>query len=167
MPLHHLTSLHLSFLTPAYLCDSTSSSRIPSAASLDPALNAPRMAFRSRYSRHVRRDRLSVNVIPEQSRDIEPQTPYLHWLFGESSEEDVCSRLIDNDADAHNGTGYNIAEAMIIKEVAAWLDLCERDDFWATKDKHARKVCRGLNACRTVTDEVRLFSLQPAKCLRE
>lgn len=99
------------------------------------------MASSSRYSRHVRRDRLSVNVKSEQSRDAEPQTPYLHWLFGESSWKNVHSRLIDTDTGADEGTGYSTAEALIIKEVAAWLDLYERDYFGTSKHKHARKVC--------------------------
>ncbi|KAF1925769.1 uncharacterized protein M421DRAFT_397865 [Didymella exigua CBS 183.55] len=70
-----------------------------------------------RYSHRTRRDRLSINVIPVQSRDAEPQTPYLHWLFGESSEADVHSRLVeDNPDDVEDGTGYSKADAVIMKE---------------------------------------------------
>ncbi|KAF3036562.1 hypothetical protein E8E12_005288 [Didymella heteroderae] len=99
------------------------------------------MASASRYSRHVRRDRLSVNVIPGQSRDAEPQTPCLRWLFGESSEEDIYTRLIDtNSNSADDGIGYSTAEAVIMEEVAAWVELCEHGDFWAPKDKHVGKA---------------------------
>lgn len=100
------------------------------------------MASSSRHSRRTRRDRLSINVIPEQSHDAELQSPYLHWLFGESSERDIHSRLADNDPDGtDDGTGYSKADAVIMKEVAAWLELREHDEFWMPKDKRARKVC--------------------------
>ncbi|KAF3048626.1 hypothetical protein E8E11_004065 [Didymella keratinophila] len=99
------------------------------------------MTSLSRYSRHLRRDRLSVNVVPEQSRDTEPQSPYLHWLFVKNSEDDTYSRLTDTSAESvHDIDGYSTAEAVIMKEVAAWLELCEHDDFWAAKGKHARKA---------------------------
>lgn len=103
------------------------------------------MASSSRQSRRTRRDRLSINVIPEQSHDAEPQSPYLHWLFNESSEADIYSRLVDTDtAGTDDGTGYSKADAVIMKEVAAWLELREHDEFWVPKDKHARKVCSSV-----------------------
>lgn len=118
------------------------------------------MASSLRYSRHIRRDRLSVNVIPEQSHDAEPQTPYLHWRFGESSEDDIRSRLVDTDLNSADAVaGYSTAEAVIMKEVAAWLELCEHDDFWASNDKHARKVCLDSNAYRVMSSKARQFSL--------
>jgi hypothetical protein len=107
----------------------------------DAVLDATVMTPSSRFFRRIRRDRLSISVVPEQSRDAEPQTPYLHWLFGESSDADFHSRLINDNPDGtDDGTGYSKADAVIMKEVAAWLELRERDEFWATKDKHASKV---------------------------
>lgn len=126
------------------------------------------MTSLSRYSRHLRRDRLSVNVVPEQSRDTEPQSPYLHWLFVKNSEDDTYSRLTDTSAESvHDIDGYSTAEAVIMKEVAAWLELCEHDDFWAAKGKHARKVLSGSNTDYLTTDNIRLFSPQPASFLQD
>jgi len=126
------------------------------------------MTYSSPYSRHVRRDRLSVNVVPEQSRDTEPQSPYLHWLFVENSEDDIYARLTDTNADGMDDIdGYSTAEAVIMKEVAAWLELCEHDDFWVAKGRHARKVRSGSNISILTTNNIRLFSPQPASFLRD
>lgn len=96
----------------------------------------------SRYSRRTRRDRLSISVVPEQSLEDEPRSPYLHWLFGESNEIDIHSRLIDDERSeaVDNGTSSSKADAVIMKDVAAWLELREHDEFWVSRRKRAGKV---------------------------
>ncbi|KAJ4992868.1 hypothetical protein SVAN01_01572 [Stagonosporopsis vannaccii] len=87
-----------------------------------------------------RRDRLSVSVLPGHSRDTEPQSPYLHWLFGESSDADIFSRLRDDDPDVVEGAnGCRNTEAVMMREVAAWLESQEQDDFWSSKRNDTRK----------------------------
>ena len=97
------------------------------------------MLSSSRYSRRTRRDRLSIRVIPERSLDTEPRSAYLHWLFGESSEIDINSRLVEEDVSdgVEDGTGYRKADAVVMREVAAWLELHEQDDIWVARRKHA------------------------------
>ena len=121
----------------------------------------------SRYSRRTRRDRLSINVIPEQAHDAEPQSPYLHWLFGESSEVDIYTRLVDNDPDdVDDGSGYRNADATIMEEVVAWLELCEHDEFWLSKRNHAGKVrLLILVVCHTIADHRSRSFLPPANSL--
>lgn len=129
--LFHLASIALPYII-----------TLPANRITDAARQAAIMASTSRYSCHSGQGRLSVNVVPERLHDVEPQIPYLHWLFGESSEDETRSRLVDanlNSADAV--AGYSTAEAVIMEEVAAWLELCEHDDLWASKDKHNRKAC--------------------------
>lgn len=108
----------------------------------DAVLNATAMLSSPRYSRHTRRDRLSVSVIPERSLDTEPRSAYLHWLFGESSEIDINSRLVEEDISdsVDDGTGYKKADAVVMREVAAWLELHEQDDIWVARRKHAGKA---------------------------
>ncbi|KAH6644354.1 hypothetical protein C7974DRAFT_18921 [Boeremia exigua] len=92
------------------------------------------MASSSRCSRRNRRDRLSISVLPDQLCDPEPRFPYLHWLFGENSEEDVFSRLADSSSsDTEDNTDSHTANTIIMKEVAAWLALRENDEFWVSR----------------------------------
>lgn len=122
------TSLqHLFSTRPTYDCiadaDATRTAMIPS----------------SRSSRRSQRDTLSINVIPDHLHDAEPQSPYLHWLFGGSSEDEVFSRLVDNELDeVDSGTRYRDTDAVVMKEVASWLELCEFDEFWAPRRRDSR-----------------------------
>jgi hypothetical protein len=90
-----------------------------------------------RYSRRT-------SVVSDHSLDAEPWSPYLHWLFGESgenSESDIYSRLVDDESDdVDDGTGYSKADAVIMKEVVAWLELREHDEFWVSKRNHAGRA---------------------------
>lgn len=90
------------------------------------------------YHSRTRPDRLSITVIPEQSRDAEPQSPDLHWLFGKSNEIDHHSRLMSDEfADAvGEGVSPSKADAVIMKEVAAWLELREHDEFAVSDRRH-------------------------------
>lgn len=123
----------------------------------------------SHYSRRTRRDRLSISVIPEQSIDAEPRSPYLHWLFGENSEIDINSRLVEDEPEAvEDGTGYSKTDAMVMREVAAWLELREHDEFWVSKRKHGGKA--GLpthSACCTWVDKMSRSFLRPANFSRD
>jgi|SRR5690242_18069120 len=112
------------------------------------------MSSSSRRSRRHRRDRLSISILPDRSDDTEPQSSYLHWLFGETNEVDMFSRLDDDDPDGmEGGVGYEHAEAVIMREVSAWLELQEHDDFWLSKrnsDRKASQLCT-LHADRQLT----------------
>jgi hypothetical protein len=109
-----------------------------------------------------------VNVVLKQSRDTEPQSPYLHWLFVENSEDDINSRLTDATAEgADDGDGYGTAEAVIMKEVAAWLEMCDNDDFWVAKGPHARKVRYHSDADYLATNDLRPFFPRPVSFLRD
>lgn len=60
-----------------------------------------------------------MNVVLKQSRDTEPQSPYLHWLSVENREDDINSRLTDATAEgADDGDGYGTAEAVIMNGLA-------------------------------------------------
>jgi hypothetical protein len=100
------------------------------------------MLSSSRHCRRIRRERLSIGVVPEQSLDAEPRSPYLHWLFGESGEVDIYSRLVDVESleAIDDSTGYSKTDAVIMKEVAACLELREHDEFWMSGRRHAEKA---------------------------
>ena len=95
----------------------------------------------SHYSRRTCRDRLSTSVVPDHSLDAELGSPCLYWLFDKGNESDIHSRLVDDESnDVDDGTGYSKADAVIMKEVVAWLDLREHDEFWVSKRNHAGKA---------------------------
>ncbi|UPX10397.1 uncharacterized protein EKO05_0001059 [Ascochyta rabiei] len=96
----------------------------------------------SRYSRRPRRDRLSIDILPEQSLDFEPRSPHLHWLFGESSAIDINSRLVEDTSPEamEDEPGHSRSYAAIMREVAAWLELDEHDEFSASRREHAESI---------------------------
>lgn len=107
----------------------------------------------SHYSRRARRDKLSISVLPEQSLDPEPQSPYLHWLFGESSEIDINSRLAEDDSpelEVDDGISCSKTDAVIMREVAAWLELPAHDELWVSRRKCAIRVSLSIR-CKPYT----------------
>jgi hypothetical protein len=83
-----------------------------------------------------------VSVVPQQSPDAETRSSYLDWLPEGSGETDVRTRLVDDESldKADDGTGYSKADAVVMKEVAAWLKMRKHDEFWASRSSHSGKV---------------------------
>lgn len=91
-----------------------------------------------RCTRRTRRDRLSTSVLPEHPHAAESQTPYLHRLLGEA---DAQSRLFEDHVDDRDErTDYSDADAVVIQEVAAWLELREQNRLWARQRKYAEQA---------------------------
>lgn len=102
------------------------------------------MSPRSRQRNHSRKDRISINIVPEQALDTESISPCLHWLFGENTESCYASRLVDEDSceKQHHDTKRTKVEAAIMGEVADWWQSQHLDEFWAPRMKQQRKVVR-------------------------
>jgi hypothetical protein len=93
----------------------------------------------SRQSSCTRRDRLSIDIIPESSLDIEPRSPYLHWLFSDDGEASCASRLLQEDSH-DEAPGFTKTEAAVMEEVADWLERQHCDEFWTPRRRTPQQV---------------------------
>jgi hypothetical protein len=78
---------------------------------------------------------LSIDIIPEHSLDIEPQSPCLQSRFSEGGETFCASRLLEQDPqeEKDEDPGFTKTEAVIMEEVADWLETRHCDEFWALR----------------------------------
>lgn len=100
-----------------------------------------------------RKDRLSINIAPDQPVGTEPILSCLPCLFGEDAECCYFSRLVDADSSQgqQSCTSLTKVETAIMNEVADWWQSQYVDEFWAPRNKQQRRV-RGLASSRTETN---------------
>lgn len=77
--------------------------------------------------------------------------------------------MVDDDpGNEDDGTGYSKVDAVIMKEVAAWLELREHDEFWVSRRDHAGKVRLLLDAPhRSTIDKTARSFQRPANSLHD
>ena len=85
-----------------------------------------------------RKDRLSVDIVPELSIDTTFQCAHLHHLFEDTLGSDCGSSSVVNDAIAE--LKKQKVEDAVFGEVAEWLALGERDDYWPTQRRLLQNV---------------------------
>ena len=85
---------------------------------------------------------LSIDIDPEKTSDTETCSPHLHWLFGGDREDYHASRLTCDDSmeDEKDNAGMNKVEAIIMGEVADFLQTHQCDDFWLPRHKQPQRV---------------------------
>ncbi|KAF1937850.1 hypothetical protein EJ02DRAFT_355802 [Clathrospora elynae] len=89
-------------------------------------------------------DRLSVDIIPEQSLNMGVQSSCLHWLFGKDGGYVTC--LEDHTSHTQpNSIEHAKTEAAIMNEVADWIQSQECDEFWAPRARQPRRMVLTAN----------------------
>jgi hypothetical protein len=89
----------------------------------------------------ARDDSLSVDFVPEQSLDTsEVPSPCSHWLF--SKDGGYVTRLKEDDPFNVQGDDRPSAkvEAIVMREVADYLQSQECDEFWTPRTRIPRRV---------------------------
>ena len=111
----------------------------------------PDMLPASRQSSRIRRDQLSIDIIPESSLDIGPRSPYLHWLFSDDGKASCSSQRLQEDSH-DEAPGFTKTEAAVMEEVADWLQSRHCDEFWTPRKRTPRQVSgEGLVQCSLLT----------------
>ncbi|KAF2688067.1 hypothetical protein K458DRAFT_485205 [Lentithecium fluviatile CBS 122367] len=98
--------------------------------------------------RRSRKDRLSVDIVPEDSLDTGLHTLQLHQLFGSLSEAGCFSRLVGREGleDAGDDSTIAKAEDMMLAEIAEFLETSERDEYWSRRSQQPRRILSTPNA---------------------
>jgi hypothetical protein len=94
---------------------------------------------------------LDVDILPTQSPENDSPPLHSHWLFGQHGEDTHASRVVCDNASEEQGARDSMSkvEAMIMSEVAEFLQSSQCDDWWRPRNKppqrvghfHRRKVC--------------------------
>jgi hypothetical protein len=104
---------------------------------------------------------LGIHDDPELAPNDDTAAPYSHWQLDRQSEDYFASRVIYDTAadDQAPIDSLDKAEALIMSEIADYLQASHCDDFWRPRNQQAQKVgIMTTNRWDTV-DSNRLFLL--------
>jgi hypothetical protein len=115
---------------------------------------------------HARTDRISVNIVPEQTLNTESISPCSSALFGEPGDSCYASRLADDDSleTIYRDRRLTKVETLITSEVADWWQSQQLDEFWAPRNKQHRKVSQFILLLIDLSDCRRCPQLRTRSC---
>ncbi|KAF2032096.1 hypothetical protein EK21DRAFT_61541 [Setomelanomma holmii] len=115
-----------------------------------------------RHARQRRKDRLNINIVPEDALTPQVRLPYLHWLFGEDGTDCYTTRLLRDDyIDEHGHAEDGKVETIIMGEVTDWIESRHCDAFWAPRTRQPRKVLPTVSQVLRQHENIRHFATPP------
>jgi hypothetical protein len=82
-----------------------------------------------------------INSIPEHISGAKSFSPCLPWLCDKDDETCYTSRLyIDAATDVQNSTALSNTEAVVMSEVADFVQTRHCDEFWAPRNTQPKRV---------------------------
>jgi hypothetical protein len=126
------------------------------------------MPSTSRRRNRARKDRISINIVPEQSLDTGTISSCSHWLVGEPGESCCASRIVDDDSSEtiYHDRRLTKVESLIISEVADWWQSQQLDGFWAPRNRQHRKVIQLAALLIDLSDCFRCPQLRTRSCCK-
>lgn len=90
-----------------------------------------------------------MGIVPEDPLDAEFRCPHLRLLFRESGDtQEAAGAKCDGCNEDLELTAEIKSRETVIREVAEWLDLNERDNHWNDRKREIRRVrSRSQIAC--------------------